>query len=80
MTTPYVTRRSIHAEEEILDQDGAVGNWEPIYDWTATLDGYLSTGEKVEMKRRGNTFAAAVAALEAAIAENGWTIKERGTR
>ncbi|MBT2484775.1 MULTISPECIES: hypothetical protein [unclassified Microbacterium] len=82
MTAPYVTRRSINATEDVLDEETGLSSAEPMvtYQWTATLDGYLSTGERVEMTRHGATFATAVAALEAAIAENGWTIRERGTR
>lgn len=73
MTAPYITRRSIHAEEEVLDEYATQldGTHAPSYSWTADLDGYLSSGEHVQMTRSGSTFAEAVAALEAAITENG---------
>lgn len=82
MSAPYVTRRSINATEEVLDEDSSIDGAAraTAYGWSAALDGYLSTGEHVQMTRSGTTFAAAVAALEAAITENGWTIRERGTR
>lgn len=74
MSAPYITRRSIHATEEEREVGAVRGHW------TAELNGYLSSGEHVTMSRGGETFAAAVKALENAIAENGWTIKEKGTR
>lgn len=77
---PYVTRRAINATEELLDEDGTLSSATPAYAWFAELDGYLSTGEHVRMTRSGGTFAEAVASLEDAIAENGWIIREKGTR
>lgn len=82
MSAPYVTRRAINATESFAAQEKSL--IDPVISlesyWDAELDGYLSTGEHVHMSRGGETFAAAVAALEAAIAENGWTIREKGTR
>ncbi|WP_406245879.1 hypothetical protein ACI7YT_12625 [Microbacterium sp. M] len=43
--------------------------------WEAVLDGRLSTGESVQLERSGSTSAEALAALEAAIEENGWEIR-----
>lgn len=80
MSAPYVTRRAINATEEVLDEDVTLSSAAPAYGWHAELDGYLSTGEHVQMKRGGHTFAAAVESLEAAIIENGWIIREKGTR
>lgn len=74
MSAPYITRRSINATEEEREVGALRAHW------TVELDGYLSTGEHVRMSRGGETFAAAVDALESAIAENGWTIREKGTR
>lgn len=44
--------------------------------WKATLDGRLSTKEYVTMHRTADTPREALTALEAAIAEHDWTIKE----
>lgn len=70
--TATVNRRDIRLEEEVDDTDFALTSIN--YLWTATLDGPLSTGERVEMSRSGATSADALAALEGAIVENGWTI------
>lgn len=82
MSAPYITRRAIHVEEVVLEEvrEEASIFATDAYSWTAKLSGWLSSGEHVEMSRTGETFAAAVKALENAIAENGWTIKEKGTR
>lgn len=79
---PYITRRAINATEEALDEDSSLDGAArtTAYGWEAELDGYLSTGEHVRMTRSGGTFAEAVASLEAAIVENGWIIREKGTR
>jgi hypothetical protein len=42
--------------------------------WYATLHGRLSTGEQVRVVRRGGLAAQAIAALEDAIAGQGWEI------
>lgn len=43
--------------------------------WVARLDGPLSTEEQVALQREGETAAAAISSLEAAIAEQGWEIR-----
>lgn len=77
MSAPYITRRSITATEE---REEVSTGLLPSTTWTAELDGYLSSGERVQMARSGETFADAVIELEKAIMANGWTIKEKGTR
>lgn len=74
--TPTVSRRDIRLEEEREWLHYGVGDptGEETTQWTATLDGPLSTGERVEMSRGGATSAEALAALEGAIVENGWRV------
>jgi hypothetical protein len=71
MTT--VERSSIKVYEDI---DEEVTPAEPPRRfWVARLDGPLSTGEEVALERQADTAAAAITALEAAIAEQGWEIR-----
>lgn len=76
MSAPTVRRRDITLEEQVEHEIGfAQIEGRSHYWWEATLSGSLSTGEYVSINRSGDTFAEALANLEAAIAENGWVIE-----
>lgn len=74
---PSVNRTSIEVYE---DYDGGLPHLGVTIVtrrfWVARLDGPLSTGEEVALERQAPTAAEAIIALEAAIDEQGWTIRE----
>lgn len=43
-------------------------------EWEALLDGPLSTGESVRVRRAGDTAASAIVSLERVIREQGWEV------
>lgn len=69
-STPTVNRRDITVIEEVARESMNT----VFYSWVATLDGRLSTGERVELTRSEPTWIDALTSIEAAIAENGWRI------
>jgi len=70
-----LSRRDISLTEEVEHELGITVEGRSHYWWSAYVSGDLSTGEEVTMSRIGNTAAEALANLEAAIAENGWSIE-----
>ena len=73
---PTVNRRDIDLTEEVEHEIGlAQIEGRSHYWWTASLTGRVFTGERVDLGRQGATSAEALAALEAAIEENGWEIR-----
>lgn len=74
MTAPTVSRRDISLEEQVEYERGFALEQHAQRWWEAGVSGNLSTGERVNLSRTGNTSAEALANLEAAIAENGWTV------
>lgn len=75
--TPTVNRRDITVTEEREEREeyGHITTTTTTTTWIATLYGPLSTGEFVTMTRTADTYREALAALESAIADNGWSIK-----
>ena len=73
--TAYVNRRDIALTEGIEEEFGPSGPVVTKSWWEARLSGFLSTGERVEMERTGDTFAEALKTIEDAIRENGWDIR-----
>lgn len=72
---PTVSRRDISLTEtvELIPVLGV--EVEGNAQWEAALDGRLSSGESVQIERSASTSTEALAALEAAIADNGWGIR-----
>ena len=72
MAKPYVKRSDILLEEErwysLEGSADTVG-------WTATLDGTLSTGERVSISRTARHLGEASLMLEEAIKDLGWRIQ-----
>lgn len=76
MTAAVVNRRDITLVEQVEHEIGfAQIEGRSHYWWDASLSGHLSTGEDVNLSRQGDTSAEALANLETAIAENGWSIR-----
>lgn len=77
MPKPSVRRKDISLHEEVQSLFNGIDGMATVpTGWTANLDGRLSTGEYVEMYRRGKTSDEAVKALEAAIKEEGWRVDD----
>lgn len=76
MSKPTVRRKDIELREEVEYTNSLVkGAREGVtVQWTATLDGFLSTEEYVEMHRTGRNANEALKSLEAAIEEQGWRV------
>lgn len=71
--TPSVARTSIEVYEDVEEATSYAEGARRF--WVARLDGPLSTGEEIALQREAPTAAEAIAALEAAIAEQGWEIR-----
>lgn len=71
---PSVKRSSIEVYED-TDESVSLAQ-KPHRFWVARLDGPLSTGEEIALQRTAGAAAEAIAALETAIDEQGWTIRE----
>ncbi|ALJ19511.1 hypothetical protein AOA12_06155 [Microbacterium sp. No. 7] len=68
-----VKRSDITLSEDV---DYALDDIISYSDWTAELDGYLPSGERVQMARSGGTAAEALDALKSAIEGCGWTLED----
>lgn len=78
--TELVTSAPVTVKREditLIEEQEVFLNWTslPFYVWKASLWGSLSTGEDVRMERQGKTSTSALAALEGAIAEQGWEVE-----
>lgn len=76
MSAATVYRGDIGLKEKAIafPSSYAAGKYQRV-SWVARLDGYLSTGEHVDLEREGATFSEALEALEAEIHGNGWEIE-----
>ena len=72
MTRKTVRRSDITVAEETITSSYAS---RPKRTWYATLDGKLSTGERVSLSRPGETFKNALYELEQQIIREGWTLE-----
>lgn len=74
-----VSRKDIDLEEHMMDVTEGYGANQVVYTassyWEAQLNGPLSTGESVRIRRTGETHVQALGALEAAITKNGWEVR-----
>lgn len=66
-----VARKDISVDEERYN----IGPSLMATSFTASLDGRLSTGERVTLSRTGDTFSEALSELGKAIAAEGWTLR-----
>lgn len=74
---PYVRRRDISYDEvrQYEQEFGMVALTPAHTTWTATLDGNLSTGERVHIERFATTRQEAANALAEEIESQGWGIQ-----
>lgn len=78
MTKPTVRRKDIELREQVEYSNSLVKDAREgvTVQWTANLEGRLSTGEYVEMYRSGLTANAALETLKTAIEEQGWRVND----
>lgn len=78
MTKPTVRRKDIELHEDVEFTDNLVKGFREgvTTQWTATLNGHLSTGEYLDMYRTGSTAASALETLKTAIEEQGWRVND----